>query len=214
MAWKIQNKETGSLSHIVGERILGGDPQCFLFLLMFLKLAVLSAKNKAWRSEHWNLLWDSGERNVRYNTEAASPERERMWKLQQWSGYEESRGKWSKEGPAATWAPTSMVWTAQLGEGKLALSVETQSAEGPADLRTLNNNEHRFPSFTHTLIGHREYFKPPDTGIRARSGTTLQIKTSTDWVSLWNRKKGKNWVSTEKKIHQGNAFRSYLTWPG
>ena len=84
------------------ERILGGDPQCFLFLLMYLKLAVLSAKNKAWRSEHWNLLRDSGEKNVRYNTEAASPEWERMWKLQQWSKYGESRGKWSKEGSAAT----------------------------------------------------------------------------------------------------------------
>ena len=84
------------------ERILGGNPQCFLFLLMYLKLAVLSAKNKAWRSEHWNLLRDSGERNVRYNTEAASPEWERLWKLQQWSEYGESRGKWSKEGSAAT----------------------------------------------------------------------------------------------------------------
>ena len=143
----------------------------FLFLLMYLKLAVLSAKNKAWRSEHWNLLRDSGEKNVRYNTEAASPEWERMWKLQQWSKYGESRGKWSKEGPAATWAPTSMVWTAQLGERKLALSVGTQSAEGPADLRTLNNDKHRFPSFTHTLIeGHREYVSPetlasgPDQG--------------------------------------------------
>ena len=167
---------------------------------MFLTLAVLSAKNKAWRSEHWNLLRDSGERNVRYNTEAASPEWGRTWKLQQQSAYEGSRNEARKGLLLHGWAPTSMVWTAQLGDGKLALSGGTQSAEGPADLRTLNKEKHRFSPFTHTLIeGHREYVKPPDIGIRARSGTTLQIKTSTDWLSLWNREKGKNWGSTEKK---------------